>query len=418
MNSLDVPASPTVSTRIVVQKFGGSSVATEEGRSRAMAKIRQAQAAGCSPVVVVSAMGRHPAPYATDSLLSLLAFADGHVDARERDLLMACGEIISVVVMAHALRQAGIPAVAMTGPQAGVRTDGAHGEALIQSVDASSLVRHVEAGRVPVVAGFQGRGPDGEITTLGRGGSDTSAVALGAALGARSVEIYTDVEGVMTVDPRVYEGARLVPELSYEELGELAVEGAKVMHPRSVDLAGARDVPLAIRSTFGDGAGTWVTSQAAADALEQQRMVTSITPLQPVAQVIVHLAGLDRDEMRSRILEDLAVRSLSLDLINLCQEDLYFIVKQERVKDVTSRLDALGVPFTVRADCAKLSIVGVGMRGMPGVVARIHRTLWRAGVSIIHSTDSNITISCLIASDDTRRAVEALHREFLDAGRA
>lgn len=417
MNPVEVHPTPSTST-IVVQKFGGSSVATEDGRRRAAAKIRQAVAAGLSPVVVVSAMGRHPAPYATDSLLSLLGFVDGQVDARECDLLMACGEIISMVVMAHALRLDGIPAVALTGGQAGVQTDGSHGEALIHAVDPRPLLHHIEAGSVPVVAGFQGRGPGGEVTTLGRGGSDTTAVALGAALRARSVEIYTDVEGVMTVDPRIYAGAHLVPELSYDELGELAVEGAKVMHPRSVDLAGAHDVPLAIRSTFSDGEGTRVTSQAAADALEQQRVVTSITPLQPVAQVIVHLAGLDRDEMRSRILEDLAAHALSLDLINMCQEDLYFIVKQDRAGDVSSRIEALGVPFTLRAGCAKLSIVGVGMRGTPGVVARIHKTLWRAGVPIIHSTDSNITISCLIASEDTPRAVEALHREFLDTTRA
>jgi len=428
---------------VVVQKFGGSSVATEEGRDHVVSRVRHAIAEGLAPVLVISAMGRRPQPYATDSLISLLAFANGKHDRRELDMLMACGETISVVVMAHHLRHHTIAAVALAGNDTGVRTDGRFGEALITAVDPSIVLQHVAAGSVPVVAGFQGMAEDGAVTTLGRGGSDTSAVALGVALKARAVEIYSDVEGVMTVDPRVYSGARLVPEMSYEELGELAVEGAKVMHPRSVDLAGAHEIPLVIRSTFTDAPGTTVRADIPRDALsppravklgkqaaeqavqtgmasavptpplEKQRVVTSLTPLMPVAFVMADMTGAgDHADVRCTVLEALAERGISLDLIAVCQEDLYFIVKQERIGEVREILDGRSVPHTVRLDCAKLSLVGIGMRGTAGVVGRIHRALHRAGVRLLHSTDSNITISCLIAAADVPRAVAALHEAF------
>lgn len=398
---------------LVVQKFGGSSVASDEGRARVVEHVRRAIADGHAPILVVSALGRPPQPYATDSLIGLVAFAGGRTDRREMDMLMACGETISVVVMAHVLREAGIPAAALAGPDTGCATDGAHGEALILTVDPRPILDRVERGEVPVVAGFQGIAPDGSTTTLGRGGSDTSAVAVGVAVGAQTVEIYSDVAGVMTVDPRLYASAHLIPELSYEELGELAVEGAKVMHPRSVDLAGAHGIRLEICSTFSRVPGTTVRPDIPRDALEKQRIVTCLTPLAPVAFVVVHtdLHG-DRDEVRCRVLETLAERGISLDLINVCQEDLYFMVKQERVEDVRQVLDAMSLAHSVRRNCAKLSVVGIGMRGTAGVMARIHRALHEAGVKLWHSTDSNITISCLIAQDDVAAAVAALHAEF------
>jgi aspartate kinase len=404
---------------ILVQKFGGSSVAHAEGRQMLVGKVRQAIADGHAPVVVVSAMGRRGDPYATDTLIGQLEFVPRDArDVRELDMLMACGEIISVVVCAHVLRQAGVPAAAIVGGEIGIATDGAHTEAHITAVDASTIAGCVGRGVVPVVAGFQGVAPSGDIVTLGRGGSDTTAVALGVALGARAVEIYSDVEGVMTVDPRVYSGARLIPRLSYEELGELAVEGAKVMHPRAVDLASAYDVPLRIRSTFSDHPGTTVRRDAPPDAMERQRVVTSITPLAPVSHVIVSLPSVSqqaKDRALSHLFERLTGIGISLDLINICPETLYFIVKQEFVEKVVDALEQLWLSHTVRRDCAKISLVGVGMRGTPGVVGRIHAALQRAAIGILHSTDSNITVSCLVDGADMPRAVEALHKEFLEA---
>ena len=408
---------PGVATRILVQKFGGSSVAHEEGRACLVAKVKQALAHGATPVVVVSAMGRRGDPYATDTLISQVDFVPRDLrDARELDMLMACGEIISVVVCAHALREAGIPAAGVVGGDIGMNTDGAFGEAHIMRIDPTPILDVVRSNRVPVVAGFQGTGPDGHIVTLGRGGSDTTAVALGVALGAEAVEIYSDVAGVMTTDPRIYSQAQLVPQLSCEELGELAVEGAKVMHPRSVDLASAHGTPLRIRSTFTDHPGTTVHRDPPTDALERQRVVTSITPLMPVSHVIVSLPSVSqqaKDRALAHLFEKLTGIGISLDLINICPETLYFIVKQEFVEKVVDALEQLWLSHTVRRDCAKISLVGVGMRGTPGVVGRIHKALQRADIGILHSTDSNITVSCLVDGADMPRAVEALHHEFM-----
>jgi aspartate kinase len=398
-----------------VQKFGGSSVASAEGRAAVLKKIQQALAAGQAPVIVVSAMGRKPDPYATDTLIGLLSSGDlgsAAVDAREKDMLMACGETISIVVMAHLLRAHGLAAVALTGSQAGVLTDDRHGEALVRSIDPRRMLALVEAGRIPVVAGFQGSTAEGETTTLGRGGSDTSAVALAVALRAQAVEIYSDVEGVMTVDPRIYDGAQLIPQLTFEELGELTAEGSRVMHARSVDLAAQHELPMFIRGTYSEHPGTVVRAEMTVDALEKQRVVTCITPHMPMAQVIVDLRGVaDKDGVRADLFDRLSGAGISLDLINICRDDLYFIVKQELIDAVEPLLAPL--PYSVRRDCAKLAVVGVGMRGTPGVVARVQRVLHRAGVPILHSTDSNITVSCLIAAGDVPRAVEVLHREFL-----
>ena len=401
--------------RILVQKFGGSSVASAEGRALLVSKVQRALDEGYAPLVVVSAMGRKGDPYATDTLLSQLDFVP-HTerDRRELDMLMACGEIISVVVCAHALRHKGIPAAALAGSETGLLTDGAHTEAHIHAVDPSVIQDTLNAGRVPVVAGFQGVGPDGNVTTLGRGGSDTTAVAVGVGVQAEAVEIYSDVEGVMTVDPRVFAGAGLIAEMSYEELGELAVEGARVMHPRAVDLAGARDVPLCIRSTFNATPGTVVRALPGRDALEQQRVVTGISPLRPVAHLVVPLPA-DPETRESRveaIFELLTAREISLDLINICPDALYFVVKQPFLETVEAVLAGLGQTCRIRRDCAKISLVGAGMRGTPGVVGRIHRTLRRAGIAVLHSTDSNITISCLVDGPRLNEAVEVLHREF------
>lgn len=417
METIANVTSSDTATRIIVQKFGGSSVAREEGRQLLVTKVRGALDSGARPVVVVSAMGRRGDPYATDTLISQLDFVPRDLrDRRELDMLMACGEIISVVVCAHVLRQEGIAAAALVGADIGISTDGHHGEAQIMSVAPGTITDTVRAGLVPVVAGFQGVAPEGSIVTLGRGGSDTTAVALGVALGAEAVEIYSDVEGVMTTDPRVYSGAALISQMSYEELGELAVEGAKVMHPRSVDLAQAHGTPLRIRSTFTNHPGTTVRHDPPADALERQRVVTSITPLMPVSHVIVSLPSVSqqaKDRALAHLFERLTAIGISLDLINICPDQLYFIVKQEFVDKVTDALEQLWLSHTVRRDCAKISLVGVGMRGTPGVVGRIHAALQAAGIGILHSTDSNITVSCLVDGADMPRAVVALHDEFL-----
>jgi aspartate kinase len=235
--------------RIIVQKFGGTSVATPLQREKAARKVMESRANGYSPVVVVSAMGRKGEPYATDTLLGLIKDIHENADPREQDLIMSCGEVISTVIMTETLRKMGCDAVGLTGGQAGIITDESFGNTRIVEVHPQRVMDYLKLGKVVVVAGFQGISKSGEITTLGRGGSDTTAAALAVALGAEAVEIYTDVEGVMTADPKMVPEARPLTVVSYSEIVEMAHLGAKVVHPRAVEIAMEGGVPIRIKAS-------------------------------------------------------------------------------------------------------------------------------------------------------------------------
>ncbi len=397
--------------RVVVQKFGGTSVASPESRDQVCQKIVSALDRGLAACVVISAMGRKPQPYATDSLLALLEQSP-QPDRRELDMLMACGENIACVVMAQHLRDRGYSARALTGLQAGILTSGEHGEAAILSINPTRVRHLLQQGVIAVVAGFQGATAALETTTLGRGGSDTTAVALGAALKAEFVEIYTDVEGVLTADPRLYDQAQILPQLNFEEMGELAGEGAKVVHPRAVDLASEYGVPVWIKNTFSDGYGTFLSQVMPKDAFERTRVVTSVAHVTNLTQMVVELPleSLDRDRMR--VLQALAEAQVNIDLSNACDERLYFIFRRDREEAARTAVEALKVRYRTRTGCAKLSVVGAGMRGTPGVLARVLKALVGSGVQVLHTTDSNITISCLVPEEQLSSAVRALHEEF------
>ena len=396
---------------ILVQKFGGTSVAGDAGRLGMAEKVRAARARGLSPVLVISAMGRSPQPYATDTLLSLVEPWRPWHDPRELDMLMACGEILSCVVTSHFLRSLGLPARAFSGAEAGLRTEGPFGEARVTSLDPGPLRRSLEAGEIPVVAGFQGASGGLAVATLGRGGSDTTAVALGAGLLARAVEIYTDVEGVMTADPRLVPEARVLETLTLLEMGEMANEGARVLHPRAVEMAEAHGVPLVVRSTFSEAPGTRIVDRPVAAA----QMVTGLVTVGDLARVRLDFRGApDLPAARSEAFERLAEAGLSLDLINVLGRRLYFLLTSKALREGGRDLllRDLGHPCEIREGCGKLSVVGQGMRGVPGVMLRIHRALAREGVDLMHSTDSHITISCVVPEADLARAASALHREF------
>lgn len=247
------------SLRILIQKFGGTSVATPDSRQLVVNKIKQAQKKGYAPVVVVSAMGRSGDPYATDTLIQVAKQANPLLDKRELDQIMCCGEMISAVVMASTLQSAGIKAVMLTGGQAGIITDDHYTQARIIKIDTSHLQELLWRGYLPVVCGFQGMTFQHQLTTLGRGGSDTTAAALGDALEAEAIEIYTDVDGIMTADPRLVPTARLLEHMSYEEACQMAYQGAKVIHPRAVELAMKKRIPLIVKSTFSNHPGTRIT---------------------------------------------------------------------------------------------------------------------------------------------------------------
>jgi aspartate kinase len=395
---------------IVVQKFGGTSVATAEGRAAVIERVRDARAAGNDVVVVVSAMGRKGSPYATDTLLGLLT--DGSADGRERDMLASCGEVLTAVVSAHELRAAGVPAAAFTGAEAGIVTDDRFGDARIVSLHPAGLLRTLAEGVTPVVAGFQGVTEDGETTTLGRGGSDTTACALGVALEAATVEIYTDVDGVMTADPRECGRARVLDRVAYEELFQMAHGGAKVVHAPAAELAMHGGVPVRVRNTFSGAPGTLI-----ADIAPEAGVATAVSHVDGVAQLRVDLPtsaedGLAHMGAQTRVYRRLADAGVSLDMFTPCCDTLVFTVAEGAVAEAMRVLDGLGMPYEVITGLAKVTLVGAGMRGVPGVMARVAEALCEAQVPIVQTADSHTTISVLVWQNMRKVAVEALHEAF------
>jgi aspartate kinase len=393
---------------IVVQKFGGSSVSTPELREIAASRVREAINAGSQVVVVVSAMGRLPDPYATDTLLGLIGPVRG---GPNRDLLLAVGEMISASVFAELLASLGTPAQAMTGGQAGIVTDDTFGDAHILDVDPSAVLAAINAGIVPVVTGFQGATRGGGVSTLGRGGSDLTAIALGDALKASSVDIYTDVSGVYTADPRRVADAHSIDRVTPAEMVELASNGAKVMHSKAAELAHATNTPYAVKG-LRSNVGTLIDDDA---PIDRDKPVTGITALRNVAffRIIQGLSDEGGRAMLDReLFNRLAAKNISIDMINVNDAGVFFVCDEENVENVRAELHNLNLALRVRTHCAKLSIVGAGMRGTPGVMAGVVRAVTEAEVEIIHSTDSNITISVLVPDDLAGKAEQALHDYF------
>ncbi len=390
---------------VVVMKFGGSSLATEELRKTALERVKDEMRNGKRPVIVVSAMGRRPDPYATDTLLGL---ASAKVGAN-RDLLASAGESISAAVFATLLEKNGIQARAMTGPQAGIHTDKRHGEARIVRVDPNPVRSRLDAGLTPVVAGFQGLSPDGSITTLGRGGSDLTAVALAHALGNARCEIFTDVDGVMTADPKRVEGAHTVDALTFEEVDELAANGATIMHDRAAQLAREEQTPYSVRGLHS-GSGTDIDTErpiAPGKPVTGVATITGYAFLHAVPEAAGMPGGWELDALGK--LKD---EQISIDCVNINRAGLFFCVRGDDLHRARLALEKLPVSLGFRRDCAKISIVGAGMRGTPGVMFAVVRALVDAGVPIIHSTDSNITISILVPGADAPTAETALHKHF------
>lgn len=402
--------------RVVVQKFGGSSVVTPQQRRQAADRVREALQEGFRVVVVVSAMGRAGDPYATDTLLSLLP--EGvDPDARERDMLAACGEVVAAVVLAHTLRAEGIPAVALTGRDAGIITDANFGNARVRRVKPDAVVRHLEQGRVVVVAGFQGVTEDGQVTTLGRGGSDTTAAVLGAALGAEYVDIFTDVPGVFTADPRLVPDAAVLERLTFREIVEMAHSGAKVVHPRAVEIAMEHRIPLRIRPADGCSPGTLIAGPPSRRSpefhVQLDRVVTGIAAVP--GRTLFRLPALDPGGMGPRALElfeGLGKNHVSIDMIDVSEEGIGFVVAQEDQGRSQRLMDGLGVEYRVLSGLTKVSVVGAGMHGVPGVMARVARALCAAGAAVYATTDSHANIACLVRTEDAARVVQALHDEF------
>ncbi|NPV25987.1 MAG: aspartate kinase [Firmicutes bacterium] len=403
--------------RIIVQKFGGSSVASPAQRQQVVKKIISAVQEGYSPVVVVSAMGRKGDPYATDTFIGLVKEITSDYPAREMDILMSCGEIISAAVMVATLRKMGYESCLLTGRDAGIITDKNFGDARIIKVLPQRIFELLQEKKIVVVTGFQGVTEDGDITTLGRGGSDTTACALGVALDAEVIDIYTDVEGIMTADPRIVEDAKLLDTVTYNEICQLAHQGAKVIHPRAVEIAMQKNIPVRVRSTFSDHPGTLVSNLGGGNELgtdiRNDRLVTGITQIPNITQIRILTREVSEPAgLELKIFKAMALAGISVDFINVTPEAVLFTVKEEQAEKAVQILQNMNFIPQVRHGCAKVSVVGAGMAGIPGVMAAIVEALTREGIQILQSSDSHTTIWCLVEREDMERAVRALHQQF------
>lgn len=397
---------------VVVMKFGGTSVATEEGRRCLIDRVRAISAEGARPVVVVSAMGRVGDPYATDTLCSLVP--EAVCDLRDRDLLMSVGETISSLVVTCGLEDAGIPARRFSGATAGIVTSSDAGEAQIEEIDVSAIEAALEEGRVPVVAGFQGIDRSGLVTTLGRGGSDTTACALGVALEADHVDIYKDVDGIMTSDPHICAEASLIERISQAELFEMSNAGAKVVHTPAAELALHCGIPMRIRNTFSGSPGTEVVDLA---SYRPTRVVTAVTTQRGIARIRVTLPHTKEDSLahmkvQTEAFELMAAAGVSVDMFTPVNDRLIFSIDQKSLSRALAALEGAVLDCAVREGLSKVTAIGAGMHGVVGVMARIERALCEAGIDVLQSADSHATISVLVDSACEGAAVRALHDEF------
>jgi aspartate kinase len=400
--------------KILVQKFGGSSLTTEECRMRAITHMERALDEGYALVVVVSAMGRKGDPYATDTLLQLIRNNGNRLPSRETDLLMHTGEIISATVMCSMLNARGIKSTILTGGQANIVTTGEFTNAQIESIDPSRILKELEAGHVVIVPGFQGRTADWEITTLGRGGSDTTATALGVALRAERVDIFTDVNGIMTADPRIVEEAQPLSTVTYTEICNMAHLGAKVIHPRAVEIAMQANVPIRVRSTFSDDPGTLVTTMLEIDKMGytvHDRLVMGIAHVPNITQIKV--ANKDgRYDTQLQVFKAMANHNISVDFINVNPLGVAYTVHDEMSETAARILSDMGYEPQILPHCAKVSVIGAGIAGVPGVMAQIVEALTQEDIQILQSADSHTTIWVLVHEADMVRAVRALHKQF------
>ncbi len=420
---------------LIVQKYGGTSVGSVERIQAVAQRVYKTVKAGNSIVVVVSAMGK-----TTDGLVKLANEISPNPNRREMDMLLSTGEQVTIALLTMALQELGQPAISMTGAQVGIVTEAEHSRARILHIETTRLTRYINEGKVVVVAGFQGTSSAGEmeITTLGRGGSDTSAVAIAAALGANFCEIYTDVPGILTTDPRLVAEAQLIDEITCNEMLELASLGAKVLHPRAVEIARNYGVPLVVRSSWTDAPGTWVTS-----AKRQGRSLINLEIARPVDHVefdtdqakVALLRVPDNPGVAARLFGEIARQKVDVDLIIQSihegnSNDIAFTVTTPILRRAEAVAAAIApalrsqsnpkfdeAEVMVEHNIAKVSIAGAGMIGRPGVAAKMFATLAEAGVNIQMISTSEIKVSCVVDAAECDRAVNALRTAFeIEAG--
>ena len=406
---------------ILVQKYGGSSVATSQHMKNVARRVAARSRDGQPVVVVVSAMGK-----TTDSLITLSREITFHPERREMDMLLHAGEIISTALLAMAVAEEGVPSISFTGQQAGMITDGSHTQARIQSVDGERILEELEKGRIVVIAGFQGVTANREITTLGRGGSDTSAVAVAVGIGAKECEILTDVDGVYTADPRIVEKPTKLAWCSYDEMLELAILGAKVLHSRSVEIARRFDMPILVATSFSDAPGTVICSVEKARkelGIMEAVSVRGIAHQKNVTKI--SLVGVkDQPGVAGKLFTSIGRHDINIHMIVQAEHhggknDISFLIQTDAFPRVSRILDELVAEVgaeraVVDESVATVSLVGEGVQREPGIAARMFSRLGEKGINIDLISTSNLMITCVVPKDRAEDAVRTLHEEFVE----
>lgn len=414
-------ASSRTSKPILVQKYGGSSVATPDLIKNVARRVVERYRQGNSVVVVVSAMGK-----TTDSLINLSKEITLHPERRELDMLLHAGEIISTALVAMAIAELGVPSVSFTGQQAGMRTDASHTQARILSVEGARIHEELARGKIVVIAGFQGITDDLQVTTLGRGGSDTSAVAIAVGIRADQCEILTDVDGVYSADPRIVERPVKMPWCSYDEMLELAILGAKVLHSRSVEIARRFDVPILVATSYRDAPGTLILSPEKARKelrVMEEVSVRGIAHQKNVTKI--SLVGVpDQPGIAAKVFSTIGQEDINISLIVQAEHrggrnDIAFLVNGDMLPRVTRILDSLvssvgGERHVIDENVATVSLVGEGVQREPGIAARMFTTLANEGINIDLISTSNLMLTCVIPKTRAEDAVRSLHREFFE----
>ncbi len=398
---------------LIVQKFGGTSVSTKENRIKVIEKIirKKENDSENKIIVVVSAMGRLGDPYATDTLLDMVD--TDLLDDKYLDLLMSFGEIISSMTLANEITQRGYKVGVLTGKDIGIITDDNFGDAEIIDFNSSKIEESLIDKDIVVIPGFQGATIDGDITTLGRGGSDITATILGGYLSAKYVEIYTDVDGIMTADPRIVKDAKLIDKMTYSEVYQLAEDGAKVLHPKAIEIAQKFDIPVSIKNTNSNSEGTFIEEinrNRLKDSLNNNRKVISaITYKKDRTQI--ELFNKDKNIINA-LLADFIIEGISLDLINFFTDHKVFTIDSSDKNKVVVLLEKYNLKYYIVENCCKLACIGNKMRGVPGVMAKIYGTLSNNDIDILQTSDSYNTIWCLIKEEELEKSIIALHDGF------
>ncbi len=400
---------------LIVQKYGGSSVATTEKLNRIAEKIVAEKRKGNKIIAVVSAMGK-----TTDNLIKLAKEITPEPPEKEMDILLSTGEMVTVALLCMAIEKCGEAAEGFPGYFAGIKTDNVHTKARIKTIEPARIIKELEKGNIVVIAGFQGLSPDSAITTLGRGGSDLTAIAIAAAVKADACDIYTDVDGVFTTDPHLVPEAKPIPEISYDEMLEMASTGAKVMLSRAVEFAKRYNVPFSVKSTFGEGAGTMVKEIP----MKEGTAVSAVSLDEKQAKITIFRVP-DKPGISSRIFTALGRENINVDVIvqNVSKDnfaDISFTVSitdAEKTLKITKELgkELLAEKVICDREMAKISIIGIGMMNHPGVAGKMFQALGKESINIEMISTSEIKISCVIKKSDGAKALKAVHAEFIES---